>query len=81
MERGTKVIQQSFFLQQIEVQPPEGINATVAAPLSPGGGWAPSIPAYTRTNKLTFNDLKLRARGGVMTGDVQKEAHMAFSLG
>jgi hypothetical protein len=35
---------ESFFSQQIQVQPPEGLNATVAAPLTPGGGWAPSIP-------------------------------------
>lgn len=35
---------ESFFSQQIQVQPPEGMNATVAAPLTPGGGWAPSIP-------------------------------------
>ena len=37
----------SFFSQQIQVQPPEGLNATVAAPLTPGGGWAPSIPSLT----------------------------------
>ena len=35
---------ETFFNQQIQVQPPEGLNATVAAPLTPGGGWAPSIP-------------------------------------
>ena len=38
---------ESFFSQQIQVQPPEGLNATVAAPLTPGGGWAPSIPNTT----------------------------------
>jgi hypothetical protein len=28
----------SFFDHQIQVQPPEGLNATIAAPLTPGGG-------------------------------------------
>jgi len=45
----------SFFSQQIQVQPPEGLNATVAAPLTPGGGWAPSIPSLTGSiNKASF---------------------------
>ena len=34
----------SFFTQQMHVQPPQGYNSSVAAPLAPGGGWAPSIP-------------------------------------
>lgn len=46
---------ESFFSQQIQVQPPEGLNATVAAPLTPGGGWAPSIPSSTANlNKNSF---------------------------
>ncbi len=46
---------ESFFSQQIQVQPPEGLNATVAAPLTPGGGWAPSIPSLTGAlNKASF---------------------------
>ena len=36
-----------FFSQQIPVQTPEGLNATIAAPLAPGSGWAPSIPSFT----------------------------------
>lgn len=46
---------ESFFSQQIQVQPPEGLNATVAAPLTPGGGWAPSIPGSTSSlGKTSF---------------------------
>lgn len=46
---------EGFFSQQIQVQPPEGLNATVAAPLTPGGGWAPSIPGSTGSlSKISF---------------------------
>ena len=71
----------SFFVQQIHVQPPEGLNATVAAPLTPGGGWAPSIP-HVNPNlmKTSLKDLTIRAKAGVQAGDVQKEAHMAYNL-
>ena len=68
----------SFFVQQVTVQPPEGLNATVAAPLSPGGGWAPSGPSGAKASQL--KDLTLRAKSGVQQGDVQKEAHMSFAL-
>ena len=72
----------SFFVQQIHVQPPDGINATVAAPLTPGGGWAPSIPNpnFAASTSNSLQDMTIRARAGVQAGDVQKEAHMAYSL-
>lgn len=71
----------SFFEHQIQVQPPEGLNATIAAPLTPGGGWAPSIPPSTNSIKtLGLKDLKLRAKSGVQAGDVQREAHMSYAL-
>jgi tetratricopeptide (TPR) repeat protein len=71
----------TFYAQQLQVQPPEGLNATVAAPLTPGGGWAPSIPAGSSTiERSSLKDMTLRAKSGVQAGDVQKEAHMAFSL-
>jgi hypothetical protein len=47
-ERGKELVAESFFTQQIHVQPPEGYNASVAAPLAPGSGWAPSIPSGTQ---------------------------------
>jgi hypothetical protein len=73
---------ESFFSQQIQVQPPEGLNSTVAAPLTPGGGWAPSIPSLTGSiSKASFKDLTIRAKAGVQAGDIQKEAHMSFCLG
>lgn len=71
----------SFFDHQIQVQPPEGLNATIAAPLTPGGGWAPSIPPSTSSlRQLGLKDLTLRAKSGVQAGDVQREAHMSYSL-
>ena len=75
------VAEKSFYNQQIKVQPPEGLNATVAAPLTPGGGCAPSIPGFMNVSKSSLKDLAMRAKAGVQAGDVQKEAHMSFWLG
>ena len=41
--------------------------------------WAPSVPSYP--NQGSIKDIKMRANGGIPEGDIQKEAHMAFSLG
>jgi len=72
----------NFFDQQIQVQPPDSLNFSVAAPLTPGGGWAPSIPAALVTLQNTsLKDMTMRAKAGVQAGDIQKEAHMAFCLG
>jgi tetratricopeptide (TPR) repeat protein len=71
----------SFFEHQIQVQPPEGLNATIAAPLTPGGGWAPSIPPSSSSLKsIDIKDLTLRAKSGLQAGDVQREAHMSYAL-
>jgi hypothetical protein len=71
----------SFFVQQIHVQPPEGLNATASSPLTPGSGWAPSIPHNNpNLNKTSIKDMTIRAKAGVQSGDVQKEAHMAYNL-
>jgi hypothetical protein len=82
----------SFFSQQIQVQPPEGLINIIGSE----GSWAPSIPLNnTSANKSTFKsktkekslndtslmDIKMRAKAGVQAGDVKKEAHMAFCLG
>ena len=72
----------NFFNQQIQIQPPEGINAAVTAPIDPTKGWAPSIPAVQiDKNKTNLGDLMMRAKGGIQSGDIPKEAHMAFFLG
>lgn len=73
--------EKSYLNQQIQVQPPEGLNASVAAPLTPGGGWAPSIPAGSGFARANLKDMTMRATAGVQSGDVQKEAHMAYCLG
>ena len=80
----------TFFTQQIQVQPPEGLINIIGAE----GSWAPSIPvsgANKSLNKSKFKDksmndvslqdIKMRAKAGVQAGDVKKEAHMAFCLG
>jgi tetratricopeptide (TPR) repeat protein len=82
----------SFFTQQIQVQPPEGLINIIGSE----GSWAPSIPlTNTSVNKTMFKgkskdkglndtslqDIKMRAKAGVQAGDVKKEAHMAFCLG
>lgn len=82
----------SFFTQQIQVQPPEGLINLIGSE----GSWAPSIPVLnTSVSKTNFKgkgkdkslndtslmDIKMRAKAGVQAGDVKKEAHMAFCLG
>ncbi|EGR32634.1 hypothetical protein IMG5_076640 [Ichthyophthirius multifiliis] len=72
-----------FFDQQIQVQPPDFPNATVASPLTPGNGYAPSIPLTQnfKQNKMSIKDLLVRAKAGMQAGDIQKEAHLSFYLG
>ncbi|CAK84978.1 unnamed protein product (macronuclear) [Paramecium tetraurelia] len=73
-----------FFDQQISVQPPDLPNASIASPLTPGNGYAPSIP-YTHNvkenNRTSIKDLLVRAKAGMQAGDIQKEAHLSFYLG
>jgi tetratricopeptide (TPR) repeat protein len=82
----------SFFSQQIQVQPPEGLINIIGSE----GSWAPSIPlnnigtsksmpnskkAQKSLNDTSLMDIKMRSKAGVQAGDVKKEAHMAFCLG
>lgn len=76
------ISKKNFFNQLIQIQPPEGINAAVTAPIDASKGWAPSIPAVqVDKNKTNLGDLIMRAKGGIQAGDIPKEAHMAFYLG
>ncbi len=65
------------------MQPTEMPNATIASPLTPGNGWAPSLPLLNlkNTNKESVKDLLIRANAGMQAGDIQKEAHLTFYLG
>jgi hypothetical protein len=67
----------------IQVQPPDQPNASIASPLTPGNGYAPSIPLTYELNekKANIKDLLVRAKAGMQAGDVQKEAHLAYYLG
>ena len=51
--------------------------------MTPGNGWAPSIPLIKMidTSKTNIKDLLVRAKAGMHAGDVQKEAHLTFYLG
>jgi len=42
-------------------------NATIASPLTPGNGWAPSLPMIDLGNvtKETIKDLLVRANAGM----------------
>ena len=72
---------QSFFTQQIQVQPPEGLANSVGGSVK-DSSWAPSIPISTAFLKQSsLKDITMRAKAGVQAGDIQKEAHMAFALG
>ncbi len=71
----------SFFTQQIQVQPPEGLINSIGGSMK-DASWAPSIPISTNFMKQSsLKDITLRAKAGVQAGDIQKEAHMAFALG
>lgn len=53
------------------MQPPDGLNSTIAAPLTPGGGWAPSIPNLVENlEKASLQDILIRAKSGVQAGDI-----------
>ena len=62
---------------------PELPNATIASPLTPGNGYAPSVPLTHnfRDSKTNLRDLLVRAKAGMQAGDIQKEAHLSFYLG
>ena len=64
--------EKSFFESQILVQPTEMPNATIASPLTPGNGWAPSLPLLNlkNTNKESIKDLLIRANAGMQAGDI-----------
>ena len=64
----------------IRVDPPDMPNSTIASTISPGAGYAPSVPLLP-SKKATLGELLIRAKAGMSTEDVQKEAHLAFYLG
>lgn len=58
-------------------------NSTIASTLTPGFGWAPSLPHLSslKFSRQEISNMMLRAKCGVKGGDVQKEAHMLFYMG
>lgn len=70
-----------FFNQQIQVQAPDLPNASIASPLAPGLGYAPSIPiTKLAREKTNLKDLLIRANANLQEADLQKEAHLSFYL-
>jgi hypothetical protein len=60
----------SFFTQQIQVQPPEGLINSIGGNVK-DSSWAPSIPVSTAFLKQTsLKDITLRAKAGVQAGDI-----------
>ena len=78
-----RVSKDTFFDQPIFLQLPDLPNSTVTSSLAPGFGWAPSLPHMSslKFTREEINNMILRAKCGVKTGDIQKEAHMLFYLG
>ena len=78
-----RVSNEEFFDQPIFLQLPDLPNSTVTSSLAPGFGWAPSLPHLSslKFTREEINNMILRAKCGVKTGDIQKEAHMLFYLG
>ena len=73
-----------FYEEQIRVEPPEMPNSSIASTLTPGSGYAPSIPlnaANISKQQANIKELLMRAKAGMNTEDVQKEAHLSFFLG
>ena len=58
-------------------------NSSVGSALTPGFGWAPSLPHLSslKFSKEEISNMILRAKCGVKGGDVQKESHMLFYMG
>lgn len=49
---------------------PEQPNATIASPLTPGNGWAPSIPIVGLSGAVNKRDLEIKLRAGMQAGDI-----------
>jgi hypothetical protein len=61
----SKKVGQSFFTQQIQVQPPEGLVNSVGGSVK-DASWAPSIPISTAFLKQSsLKDITMRAKAGV----------------
>lgn len=82
-QNGAKAETESFFEQPIFLQLPEMPNSSIASTLTPGFGWAPSLPHLRslKFSKEEISNMMLRAKCGVKSGDQQKEAHMLFYMG
>lgn len=70
-----------FFDILVQAQPPDQPNTTIASPLTPGNGYAPSIP-YIKDKEVKGNikDILMLAKAGMLVGDIQKEAHLSFLM-
>ena len=50
--------------------------------MMPAQGWTPAIPVGSKNmTKYSVQDIILRAKSGLPSGDIQKEAHTAYYLG
>ena len=54
----------------------------IVSSITPGNGYAPTIPFFNsnKDNKLNLKDLLVRAKAGLKTGDLIKEAHLHYYL-
>ncbi len=60
--------EEDFYEEQIRIQPPDMPNSSVASTLSPGSGYAPSIPLNINgSKKNNLSELLMRAKAGMNT--------------
>ncbi len=65
--------EEDFYEQQIRIEPPDFPNSTTASTLSPGSGYAPSIPLTLNAGKQNnLKELLIRAKTGMNTEDIEK---------
>jgi hypothetical protein len=81
--RSARQTSETFFEQPIFLQLPDMPNSSIASTLTPGFGWAPSLPHLRslKFSKEEISNMMLRAKCCVKAGDLQKEAHMLFYMG
>lgn len=61
----------NFYEEQIRIEPPDMPNSSIASTISPGSGYAPSVPLLP-SKKGTLSELLMRAKAGMSTEDIQK---------
>ena len=80
--RNEKNFSDNFYEEHIQLDPPDYPNSSNSSTMAPGSGYAPSIPLNFKGIKdSNIRELLIRAKAGMNTDDVEKEAHLSYFLG